>query len=78
MNKTELLNRVSQELGLAPGALKEHTDLAAVKEWDSMGKMAVLTFLDTDLGVAVPQGAVNRCLTGADLVALAGEKVTGA
>ena len=71
MTKLEFLNRVGQELGLPEGKLMEDTQLTSLREWDSMGKMAVLVLLDTEMGIDVPQDALKGCNTGSDLIALA-------
>lgn len=76
MTKIEFLNRVGRELGLPDGVLMESTKLSALREWDSMGKMAFLALLDTDLLVEVQPGALHRCQTGGDLAALAGTKIS--
>ena len=76
MTKIEFLNRVGRELGLPDGVLMEGTELSTLREWDSMGKMAIVALLDTDFLVEVPPGALQRCQTCGDLVALAGTKIS--
>ena len=72
MKKSDFLRRLEEELSRPPGSMTETTVLAELKAWDSIGKMAVLTLIDGELGVAVPQGAMNACQTSGDLVRLAG------
>jgi acyl carrier protein len=76
MKKTDFLRRLKEELGQPNGTIVESTVLSQVKEWDSIGKMAVLALIDEELGVAVPQGALHKCETVGDLVRLAGTAVS--
>jgi acyl carrier protein len=76
MKKSDFLRRLEAELGRPAGSMTEATVLAELKGWDSMGKMAVLTLIDGELGVAVPQGALQQCATSGDLVRLAGSALS--
>lgn len=75
MKQAGFLHELSQILGAAPGSLRADSRLADYKGWDSMGKMAVLTLIDTDLNLPVPYDKLQSCRTVGDLLAFVGSQL---
>jgi acyl carrier protein len=75
MNKTQFIEKLGSELGISPEKLADNALLSSFPAWDSMGRMAVVAMLDTDLALELPQGALQKCETVADLVALVANKL---
>ncbi|MDI1320594.1 MAG: hypothetical protein PSW75_10440 [bacterium] len=71
MNKEKFLHELSLILGAPDNALRMDMLLADFRGWDSMGKMAALTLIDTDLGVPVPYDLLEKCRTVGELLAFA-------
>ena len=76
MIKQEFLQKLGQELGIPTEKLTDDAKLSSFAAWDSMGRVAVMGLLDTELGFAPPQGALQRCVTVGDLVALVEDRFT--
>ncbi len=77
MTRDEFRQKLAAELGIPPSKLADSVELSSLSAWDSMGRLAVVAMMDTDLEVDVPLGAMQRCKTVSDLVALMGDKITG-
>lgn len=76
MTETEFVTKLGTELGIAPDRLVKSAQLASFPAWDSMGKMAVLALIDTELGHEIPAGALQKCLSVDDLLGLVRNKLT--
>ena len=75
MNKTQFIEKLGSELGVAPSKLTDAAVLSSFPAWDSMGRMAVIAMVDTDLAIELPPGGLQKCQTVADLVALVSGKL---
>jgi len=71
MNKEKFLHELSLILGAPDNLINKDTVLTDFRGWDSMGKMAALTLIDTDLGVPVPYDLLEKCRTVGELLAFA-------
>lgn len=69
MNKEKFLQEMALILGEPGGPLTDSSRLAEFKGWDSMGKMAALTLIDTDLNIPVPYDMLQKCQTVGELLA---------
>jgi acyl carrier protein len=70
MTKTEFIEKLAQELSIAPGELAIDAELSSISSWDSLGKMGVLALIDSELRMVLPQGSLQKCKTVYDLVCL--------
>ena len=77
MTKSEFITKLGAELGVPEGQIGEQTPLASIPAWDSMGKLAVLAMIDTELKVDLPAGAVDHCQKVSHLVDLVRERLAG-
>lgn len=77
MTKQAFLQHLADILVTDPGQLQADTPLNRFKGWDSMGQMAVLTLIDTDLGVPVPLNWLGECDTVGKVLALVEPKLKG-
>ncbi len=75
MTKQEFIQKLGQELGVSSAKLTDNAALASFPGWDSMGRVAVVAMLDTELSFDAPQGALERCVTVGDLVALVSHRL---
>ena len=75
MTKTQFIEKLGAELGLPPAKLTDSAPFSSFPAWDSMGRMAVVALLDTELGIDLPQGELKKCQTVGDLVALVAGKL---
>lgn len=69
MNNQTFLHELAGILGVPTATLADTTRLADCTGWDSMGKMAALTLIDTDLNLPVPYDTLQKCQTVGDLLA---------
>jgi acyl carrier protein len=76
MTETEFIAKLGTELGIPPERLEKSAPLASFSAWDSMGKMAVLALIDTELQQEIPAGALQKCQTVGDLLGLLQNKLT--
>ena len=76
MSKTQFIEKLGAELGIAPAKLTDSALLKSFPAWDSMGRMAVVAMLDTELGFDLPPGGLQKCQTVGDLVSLVSVKLT--
>jgi acyl carrier protein len=77
MTKYEFLEKFGLELGIPAEKLTDDAVLSSFLAWDSMGQVATVALLNTELGFEAPQGALQRCVTVGDLVAMAAPCLTG-
>lgn len=70
MTKVQFLIQLSDILVADPKELQPGTPLNRFKGWDSMGKMAVLTLIDSDVGVPVPHNWLADCNSVDDILRL--------
>lgn len=75
MKKTEFIQKLGAELSIDPSKLSESAELASFATWDSMGQVAVVGLLDTELGFQAPQGALQKLVTVGDLLLLVQDKL---
>ena len=68
MNKQKFLHELALILGASSDALRPEVVLADFSSWDSMGKMATLTLIDTDLQLEVPYDLLEKSRTVGDLL----------
>lgn len=77
MEKTVFLQKLDEVMSLPKGTIKGDETLSALKGWDSVALMSFIALLDEDLQIRVTGKQVMQCQTIAELVALAGDKVSG-
>jgi acyl carrier protein len=75
MTKELFLQNLADILVVDPRQLQPETPLKNFKGWDSMGQMAVLTLVDTDVGVTVPLNWLSECDTVGKLLTLVEPKL---
>ena len=75
MTKTQFIEKFGAELGIAPEKLTESALLSSFPSWDSMGRMAVMAMLDTELAFDLPPGGLQKCKTVGDLVVMVSSKL---
>lgn len=75
MTKTEFIEKLGAELGIPPAKLLDEAPLKSFPAWDSMGRMAVVAMIDTELSFELPPGGLQKCQTVGDLVALVNSKL---
>lgn len=72
MTKEKFLHELGQILGAPNGLIAVGSKLADYGGWDSMGKMAVLTLIDSELNLSVPYDTLQNCRTVGDLLEFVG------
>ena len=75
MTKAAFMQELATILGSAPTELLSERRLKSFRGWDSMGQMAVLTLLDTEVGVPVPPNWITRCQTVGEVLELAEQQL---
>jgi acyl carrier protein len=75
MTKQVFLVHLGEILIAEPQELQADMQLDRFKGWDSMGKMQVLTLIDTDVGVPVPLDWLAECRTVGQILTLVEEKL---
>ena len=70
MTKDTFLNNFADILVTQKDMLTPEASLRSFKGWDSMGQMAVLTLIDTDVGVQVPLNWIGKCQTVGNVLEL--------
>lgn len=75
MTKELFLSKLGTELGIPPNKLTDSVELSSFPAWDSMGRMAVVAMLDTELNFEVPPGGLLKCKTVGHLVGMLGDKL---
>lgn len=68
MSKSEFLTKLGEVL-LAERPIDESTPLDSLSGWDSMGQVAVVSFLDEELDVRLKPGALQSSRTIGDILA---------
>ena len=76
MTKQVFLTHLAEILVAEPHELQADAQLDSFKGWDSMGKMGVLTLIDTDVGVPVPLNWLAESHTVGHILALVEQKLT--
>lgn len=76
MTKSEFIEKLAVELGVTCDQLGDPVLLSSLAAWDSMGRIAVLAFFDSEMGVELEPGALTKCRTVGDLVGLASSRIT--
>lgn len=67
MTKKEFFQSIKDEL-CCESEITENTDFSTIKEWDSLGKLSVISFIDTDFSVLINAQQIDEIRTGADLI----------
>lgn len=75
MTKSEFIEKLGSELGISPEKLVDTALLSSFASWDSMGRMAVLAMIDTELEHEIPRGALQKCDSVGDLLLLVNDKL---
>ena len=75
MNTTEFLSEL-RDILMADAPLTPQTELNRLPGWDSMGLVAVLSLIDESLGATLPRGALRKCATVGDILALVNSHLT--
>ncbi len=75
MTKAHFLDQLADVLVAQSAELQPDTPLNRFKGWDSMGKMAVLTLIDSEIGVPVPPNWLAQCETVGHILELVGPKL---
>lgn len=72
MTKSEFFDAINELLELDPGTISDATELNTINEWDSLAKLSVVAFLDSQFDVFLSGDKLEQISTGSDLVDLAG------
>lgn len=72
MTKNEFFNAINELLELDPGTISDVTELNTITEWDSLAKLSVVAFLDSQFDVFLSGDKLEQIATGSDLADLAG------
>ena len=76
MTQKAFLTDLAGILIAEPEELRPDVQLGSFKGWDSMGKMQVLTLIDTDVGVSVPLNWLAECHTVGQILVLVDNNLT--
>jgi len=74
MTKSEFLTAF-QDVLQRDDPVEETTVLADLDEWDSLSKMATMSYFKGHFGVSISLDALGQLKTVADLIALAGDNI---
>lgn len=72
MTKANFFDAINEVLELEPGTIVDETELSLLNEWDSLAKLSVVAFLDSQFDVFLSGDKLEKIATGADLAELAG------
>lgn len=75
MTKTQFIEKLGAEIAVSPDELGDAAVLKSFATWDSMGQMAVVAMIDTELDLELPAGSLQNCSTVGDMVALVAGKL---
>lgn len=67
MTTKEFFQGVKDEL-YCESEIAENTDFSTIKEWDSLGKLSVISFIDQNFSVLINAQQIDEIRTGADLI----------
>lgn len=76
MKKQEFLRLIDQVIEAAPGTIQGTETLADLEGWDSLSIVAFLAAYDKQFGSPPSPAALVACKTVADLLTLAGDRIT--
>ncbi len=76
MEKAVFLHKLDEVMNLPKGTIHGDESLGSLKGWDSVALMSFIALLDEELEIRVTGKQVMQCHTVAELVALAGNKVS--
>jgi acyl carrier protein len=76
MEKAVFLQKLDEVMTLPKGTIHGDEPLASLSSWDSVALMSFIALLDEELEIRVTGKQVMQCQTVADLVGLAGDKVS--
>ena len=77
MTRSEFATKLEEVFMEEASKIQPDTELDTLLGWDSMGKVAFLSFLDLELGVQPPAGALDDCKQVSDLIKLVEDRLTG-
>ena len=75
MNRQEFIKALEEALNVDAGTLQPATELASVKEWDSLGVVEYQSLVDEELEAQVPPPQITACQTVKDLIDLVADKL---
>ena len=70
MTKSVFIQKLSEALMENASKIQPDTQLTSLSGWDSMGKVAFLSFLDEEFGYQPPHGALDQSQKVSDLMTL--------
>jgi acyl carrier protein len=76
MTTAQLIENLAEVLLAGPTEVTGETRLESLSGWDSMGQLAILSFLDEQLGATLPVGSLQKCQTLADITELVKGKLS--
>jgi acyl carrier protein len=68
LKQDEFISELALILGARADELMPETRFDSFSGWDSMGKMATITLIDTEVGLTVPYNLLEQCETLAQLL----------
>lgn len=76
MTKQEFYAQLDEILENPAGTIRGDEMIADLERWDSLAAILFIAMLDQQLGITVEASRVAECRSVADLVALAGDRIT--
>jgi acyl carrier protein len=76
LKRAEFISELALILGANENDLRPDARLDAFPSWDSMGKMAAITLIDSGVGLTVPFELLEQCETVGQLLAFVTPKLT--
>jgi acyl carrier protein len=76
LKRAEFISELALILGAKEDDLAPETRLDAFSSWDSMGKMAAITLIDSGVGLTVPFELLEQCETVGQLLAFVAPKLS--
>ncbi|MDR3255883.1 MAG: acyl carrier protein [Synergistaceae bacterium] len=68
MTEEEKISRIEEAIGLETGALTPETDLGALRMWDSVGKLFLLSMIKKEFGRDVDPSVIRGFKTVAEIL----------
>lgn len=72
MTQQQFLADFAEIMGVSPGGLNIHTELAGLENWDSVAYLSTIVLLDEKCGVTLTPDALLSARTVQDIVKAAG------
>lgn len=77
MTKQQFIEKFGQEFGVPASKLTDDAVLASFPSWDSLARMATIAMFDSELGLELPQGSLQGCVTVGDVITLVQDSLSG-